>query len=449
MEVTVKEIQIPHNVEAEEAVLGSLLVDPKMAYVSIADILEPSYFFVQKHAWIYEAIQRLNRQGIVPDFVTLCDELERRERLERVGGAAYITHLIGAVPSALRVEAYAEIVRDAALRRRLIRAASQVVELAHDERRAIEDVQREAERAVLDARSEGQRDHAIYDLVTAVSDEVEERLENPAEVPGLSTGIRALDEMLGGMEPGLYILAARPSMGKTALALQIVSHVAAGGRRAMIFSLEMSGQQIAQRLIASRARVTQLDLRRGQLDQEERVRFFRASGEVSDWSLSIHTGNTTPGSVRAKVQRQQLQGEVALVVVDYLGLMKPNRDAETRNLELGHLARDLLLVTKELEVPILVLHQLNRGVESRSDKRPLLSDLRESGQLEEHADVVLMLYRDGYYHQESERADIMEVWVRKNRLSGPSDTLCELYWRGEYMRCASLSKQEALEAESG
>ncbi len=440
-------IQIPHNVEAEGAVLGSLLIDPTMAYVDTADILKPEHFFVQKNAWIYEAIQRLNRDGVVPDYVTLRDELARRGRLESIGGEAYLMGLINVVPSALHVEAYANIVQEAAIRRRLIQAASEVAKLAYDESRDIGAVQREAETAVLNARPDGKGDHAIYDLVSVVNEDVAERMENPTDIPGLPTGIRALDEMLGGLETGLYILAARPSVGKTAIALQIASHVASGGQDVMLFTLEMSPEQITRRILSSRAAVSQDELKRGLLDHEGYVRFVEASGVVSDWPLSVHTGNVTPGIVRAKVQRQQLRGDVSLVVVDYLGLMSGDGEAETRNLELGNIARNLLLTAKELDVPILTIHQLNRGVESRSDKRPLLSDLRESGQLEEHADVVLMLYRDGCYYPDSERADIMEIWVRKNR-NGPSGALCELFWQAEYGRCVSLVERESPSCDS-
>jgi replicative DNA helicase len=181
------------------------------------------------------------------------------------------------------------------------------------------------------------------------------------------------------------------------------------------------------------------------LDTEAFGRFAEAAAEVSEWPLSVHTRNVTAGSVRAKAQRQQLQDDVSLIVVDYLGLMSDgsNSSAESRSLELGSIARNLLLVAKDLEVPILSIHQLNRSVENRSDKRPLLADLRGSGQLEEHADVALMLYRDGYYYPGSERANIMEIWVRKNRLGGPSGTVCELFWQGEYMRCVPLSKSES------
>ena len=439
------ELRIPHNIDAEEAVLGSLLIDPSMAYVAVVDILEPDHFFVQKNVWVYEAIQTLNRKGVTPDFVTLCDELERQERLEAIGGAAYLTGLINTVPSALRVADYARIVRDDAIRRRLINAASEVAQLAYDEGRELDVVQRQAETAVLNTRVDGDGDHEIYDLVRKVYDTAEERMQNPTDIPGLPTGIPALDKMLGGLNPGLYLLAARPSMGKTAIALQIASSVAAARHPVMFFTLEMSPQQITQRIVCSWAGVSQLALERGQLDTEAFGRFAEAAAEVSEWPLSVHTRNVTAGSVRAKAQRQQLQGDVSLVVVDYLGLMSDGSDGgtESRSLELGSIARNLLLVAKDLEVPILSIHQLNRSVENRSDKRPLLADLRGSGQLEEHADVVLMPYRDGYYYPGSERANIMEIWVRKNRLGGPSGTVCELFWQGEYMRCVPLARMES------
>lgn len=432
-----KEIQIPHDVEAEEAVLGSLLIDPELAFVVVEDSLRPEDFLIQKNAWVYEAIQKLNRAGIIPDYVTLADELERQERLESIGGAAYLGRLINSVPSALRVEAYAGIVREAANRRQLIKAASDVVKLAYDESLDIETVQRSAETAVLNTRPDLEGDHDIYDLVSAVNEDVAEQMAHPTDVPGLPTGIRALDRMLGGLEPGLYLLAARPSMGKTSVALQIASNVASSGERVKLFTLEMAPQKITKRLLCSWAGVSIEELNRGALEHDEYVRLVETAGVVSEWPLSIHTGNTTAGSVRAKIQREQLHGDVSLVVIDYLGLMSAPEKPETRNLELGAIARDLLLIANELEVPILAVHQLNRSVESRVDKRPMLSDLRESGQLEEHSDVVVMLYRDEYYYPDSERANIMEIWVRKNR-NGPAGVVCELFWQERYMRCVSI-----------
>ena len=240
-------------------------------------------------------------------------------------------------------------------------------------------------------------------------------------------------------------------MGKSALALQrkirAASNVAAAGGRVMIFTLEMSPVQLVQRLTCSWAGVSLLGLQRGTLDQESYARFVQTIGEINEWPVSLHTGEVTPGVVRAKVQRALLQSDVDLVVVDYLGLMALDQaqTAETRNLELGGIGRGLLRAAKALDVPVLALHQLNRGVDGRMDKRPLLSDLRESGQLEEHADVVLMLYREGYYDNgngngnHSERENVMEVWVRKNRLGGPAGERCEVYWQGAYMRCRELA----------
>ncbi len=437
-----KQPTIPHNVEAEEAVLGSLLIDPAFAYVTVTPILKPDDFYVHKNAWMYDAIHSLNQRSVRPDYVTLCDELERQGRLEEIGGAAYLTHLINVVPSALRVEAYAHIVEQAAIRRRLIQAASEVAQLAYDEELDVDVVQTRSEEAVLNTRHDSGEDHDISALVNDLFAEAEEWMEHPTDMPGLPTGIRPLDEMLGGLQTGLYLLAARPSMGKTALALQIASNVAAMGGRVMIFTLEMSPAQLAQRLTCSWAGVSQRDLTRGALNRENYARFVQTAGEVHEWPVSVHTGDVTAGVVRAKVQREQLRGDVALVIVDYLGLMSSDQTVETRNLELGGIGRGLLRAAKALDVPIVAIHQLNRGVDNRADKRPLLSDLRESGQLEEHADVALMLYREGYYDDASFRANVMEVWVRKNRLGGPAGERCELFWQGAYMRCCELEKEE-------
>ncbi len=293
----------------------------------------------------------------------------------------------------------------------------------------------------------------LQDIIETVFAQAEDRMNNPTDCPGISTGLRPLDGLLGGLQTGFYILAARPSMGKTALALQreirAASNVASSGERVMVFTLEMSPEQLVRRLACSWAEVSLRDLLRGKLEPESYARFTRAVGEINEWPVSLHTGDVTPGVVRAKVQRELLRGDVALVIVDYLGLLSPDQHtlkrAETRNLELGGIARGLLLAANALDTPMLSIHQLNRGVDGRTDKRPMLSDLRESGQLEEHADVVLMLYREGYYDNgnggvdnENERANVMEVWSRKNRVDGPAGERCELFWRGAMMRCYEM-----------
>jgi replicative DNA helicase len=430
----------PHNIEAEESVLGALLIDP-LAYANVATILEPDDFYLQKNAWIYEAMRNLHNRGVQVDPTTICDELERHERLEPVGGSAYVTGLIAVAPNALHAKEYAQIVSVKASRRRLLNAASEVAMLAYNEELGIDETQARAETAILDARRNTGGLVTASEGARGLWDDIEDWQENPAEIRGLSTGLTPLDKTIGGLEAGLYVLAARPSIGKTAMGLQIASNVAQRGRKVIFFTLEMSVKKLYERLASSLAKVSLDRVRRGKASSEELQALAQELGEFSECQFMIHTGVVTAGDIRAIVQRESLRDEVALVVVDYLGLMASAKRAETRNLELGAIARSLLLAANDLDVPIIAIHQLNRSVEMRADKRPLLSDLRESGQIEEHADVVLMLYREGYYNPDSELANVMEVWVRKNRLGGPADRRCDMYWHGEYMRCEPLTQQ--------
>jgi replicative DNA helicase len=432
--------QQPCNLEAEKSVLGALLIDPS-ACATVAPILEPSDFYLQKNSWVYEAIRDLHRHGRPLDLTTIADEIERRGRLEDIGGIAYLTGLTTVTPSALHAEEYARIVGEKASRRRLLQAASEVAKLAYNEDLGIDETQTRAETAVLDARRDTGSLVKADELADDLWRDIEEWQNNPAEIRGLSTGLTPLDKTIGGLEPGLYVLAARTSMGKTALALQIASNVAQRGRKVIYFTLEMDEKQLSRRLTSSVAGISLDQVKRGQAAPEELKKLSVAVAEFSEWKFMIQPGIVTAGDIRAIVQRESLRDKVELVVVDYLGLMASTKRTETRNLELGEITRGLLLAAKDLEVPIIALHQLNRSVEKRSDKTPLLSDLRESGQIEEHADAVLMLYREGYYNPESESANVMQVWIRKNRLGGPAGRVCELYWHGEYMRCEPLARQ--------
>jgi replicative DNA helicase len=428
----------PHNIESEEALLGALLIDPA-AYITVAANLQADDFYRQKNRYIWEAIDVLKQRGDSVDHVTVSDELEKRGRLEEIGGAAYLTHLLGSVGSVMSAKTYAESIRSASVRRQLIRAASGIAKLAYDEEIEAEEAQAKAEGLLLGSRRDGSGTVELADLMPELYEDVTYWREHPGEPRGLLTGLNALDKMLGGLKSGLYLLAARPSLGKTSVALQVASNVARRGQKVIIFTLEMSEEQIRNRLTFSEARLTQQQVESGETTEEEHTRLIKAMGEVADWPIVIHEGTVTAGDIRAVTQRETMRGgDVGLVIVDYLGLMAASKQADTRNLELGAISRGLLLAAKDLDTPILAVHQLNRSVDNRADKRPMLSDLRESGRLEEDADVVLMLYRDGYYYPESERADIMEIWVRKNRLGGPAGERCEMYWRGRYMRCEPL-----------
>jgi len=430
------ETPVLYNVEAEEAVLGSLLIDPA-AYTDVAPLLTSDDYYIRKNGWIHEAICTIVERGEQIDLVALCDELDRSGRLEETGGMAYLTHLMNVVPSALHATQYAGIVSEYGARRRLLDAATIAAKAAHDTDAHLDDVLARAEAAVLSVRRADSTGIAAAQLMDQLYDLVTDWMNNPlreGEVRGLATGIGPLDRALGGLGQGLYLVAARPSMGKTALVLQIAANVASLGQRVVVFSLELDADEIGLRMACSRAHVPLDRLRRGEAEGEEYSKVIQAIGEISEWPLTIHSGGAPRASdVRAVVQRQQAHAGVALVIVDGLGLMESVKDAETRNLELGSISRDLKITANTLGVPIIAVHQLSRAVEQRADKRPLMSDLRESGRLEEDADVILMLYREGYYDATSPEANLAEVWIRKNRLGGPAGRAVQLYWMEELM----------------
>ena len=438
--------QPPHNAEDEEAVLGSLMIDPA-AYADVGPILAPPDFYAVKNGWVYDAIRTVVERGERVDIITLCDELERHKHLEDVGGAAHITELMSIVPSAFNAKQYARIVRDAAVRRSLLNAASEVAKAAHDTSVELEETLARAETAVLGVRRAAGKATDAKALMGHLHDLVTEWMNTPlaeGQTRGLSTGIPPLDRALGGLEPGLYLVAARPSMGKTAFALQCAANIVERGQRVMFFSLEMSADQAGLRLACSRSRVELDQLKRGVATPEEHQRVLESLDVMGEWPLTIvHAGgNLRAGDVRARVQREQVRGEVAAVFVDGLWLMAASKNVENRNLELGSISRELKLAADALGVPVVAVHQLSRAVENRADKRPLLSDLRESGRLEEDADVVLMLYREGYYDPASLDANVAEVWVRKNRLGGPAGRCIKLFWLGKYMRFVELAPCE-------
>ena len=437
----------PHNLEAEKAVLGSLIVDPG-AHSEVQPTLMSADFYVGKHQRIYTAICAIVARGEQADIITLRDELRRRGWLEEVGGDVYLSELAEGVPRPAYAAQYARQVLDAATRRRLLYAANEVERAAHDTTISVDDALTMAETAVLSLRRASGSEVDAQSLMERLHGRVTDWQENPlaeGETRGLATGIRPLDKALGGLEPGLFLLAARPSMGKTALTLQVSSNIAGRNQRVIFFSLEMSPEQVGLRLACTHARVELDRLKRGVVAPEEYERVITSIGAISEWPLIIHTGGFRAGDVRAIIQREQRRGEVAAVFVDGLWLMAASKDVENRNLELGSISRELKLAADALGVPIVAVHQLSRAVEQRADKRPLMSDLRESGRLEEDADVILMLYREGYYSPGSPEANVAEIWIRKNRLGGPSGRCVKLFWLGKYMQFAELQRSEAAE----
>jgi len=423
----------PQNAEAEEAVLGSILIDPD-AVIRVATILQPTDFYREKHGWIYETALALHERREPIDFLTVCDELERREQLDPLGGPAFIMSLINAVPTSIHAEHYARIVERTATRRRLIEAASQIAVLAYQEADDVDEVVDRAEQ-VLFGVSERRLSRDLVPIKQILSeyyDRIEYLTSHQGQMIGIPTGFGDIDKLLGGLQRSdMVILAARPSVGKTSLALGIAHNAAKKYRqRVAFFSLEMSAEQVVQRLISAETGINSQRLRRGEIAEDEWGRFMKAAGDLSETLFYI---DDTPGvsalELRTKARRVHAEVGIDLIVVDYLQLMRGESRSENRVQEISSISRSLKGLARELNLPLLALSQLSRGVEARTDKRPILSDLRESVALEQDADVVIFIYRDELYNENTERRNIADIIVAKHR-NGPTGTVA-LYFKKE------------------
>ncbi|MFN4294550.1 MAG: replicative DNA helicase [Thermoflexales bacterium] len=415
----------PHSVEAEEAVLGSLLIDPE-AVARVASFLTPDHFYVVKHQWIYEAMLRLHDRREPIDLLTVSSELAHNNRLDEVGGEPYIAQLTNAVPTALNVEAYARAVEGLAVRRRMINAAGEIARIAYDQSLPTQ-VFFEKSEATLFGVTEGHGEGHMVPIRKAVSDFFErlEYLHEHRDEPlGIPTGYHDLDRLTGGLQKGdLIIVAARPGVGKTSLMLNIGYHAALKHRqRVAIFSLEMSNEQLVQRFIAAETGIDSQRLRIADLKDEEWGALTRISMQMADQMIFLDdTPSLSPLDLRVKARRIYQEYGLDLIIVDYLQLMSGETGARSDNRvqEISYISRSLKAIARELKVPLVAGSQLSRLVEQRSDKRPMLSDLRESGSIEQDADIVLFIYRDELYNPDTEFKNIAEIHVAKNR-NGPT-----------------------------
>ncbi|MGD8625865.1 MAG: replicative DNA helicase [Anaerolineae bacterium] len=423
----------PQNIEAEEAILGALLIDPD-AIIRVATILKPEDFYREKHGWIYDTALSLHERREPIDFLTVCDELDHREQLDEVGGPAFITTLINAVPTSVHAEHYARIVERTATRRRLLDAAGQIAVLAYQEADDVDEVVDRSEQ-ILFGVSERRISRELVPIRHVLSeyyDRIEYLTRHRGEMIGIPTGFTDIDRLLGGLQRSdMVILAARPSVGKTSLALGFAHNAAKRfGQRVAFFSLEMSNEQVVQRLISAETGINAQRLRRGEIEQDEWSRFIKATNDLAETHFFI---DDTPGAsaleLRSKARRLHAEVGIDLVVVDYLQLMRGDFRSENRVQEISSISRALKALARELNVPVLALSQLSRGVESRTDKRPILSDLRESGALEQDADVVMFIYRDELYNENTERKNLADIIVAKHR-NGPTGTVT-LYFKKE------------------
>ncbi len=424
----------PHSVEAEQSVLGGLLID-NLAWDRAADQVAEFDFYRHEHREIFGAIGHLIGAGKPADVITVNEHLERSGKAEACGGIAYLNSLAQSVPSAANLRRYAEIVRERSVLRKLISASDDIATQAFNPQgRPVSLILDEAESLIFKIGEEGQRNAqgfvGIDRLMAALIDRVNELAENGAEeVTGVRAGFYDLDKMTAGLQKGdLVVLAARPSMGKTAFALNIAEHVAAIEELPVIvFSMEMGASQLALRLVGSLGRIDQQRLRTGALHDDEWGRLTEAVEKLTKAKLFIDESPAlNPAELRARARRmaRQFGGTLGLIVVDYLQLMTgtSKSDGENRATELSEISRSLKALAKELQCPVLALSQLNRSVETRNDKRPMMSDLRESGAIEQDADVIMFIYRDDYYNKESKEPGVAEIILAKQR-NGPVGTV--------------------------
>ena len=441
----------PHSVEAEQSVLGGMLLDPA-AWDKIADLIGEQDFYRIEHRLIYRHIERLSDQARPVDVITVAESLESHAELEKAGGLAYVGSLAHNVPSAANIRRYAEIVRERSIMRKLAEVGSDIATSAYNPGgREAGQLLDEAESKVLAISEAGERGGQGFVAMPPLLTQVVERIEtlyardNPSDVTGIATGFTDLDSMTSGLQPGdLVIVAGRPSMGKTAFSLNIAEHVALEQNRPVaVFSMEMGGAQLAMRMIGSVGKLDQHTLRTGKLEDDDWSRMTHALGRLNDAPIFI---DETPGlnalELRSRARRLHRQNDgLGLIVVDYLQLMSAisGKASENRATEISEISRSLKGLAKELHVPVIALSQLNRGLEQRPNKRPVMSDLRESGAIEQDADLILFIYRDVVYNPDTEDKGKAEIIVGKQR-NGPIGTV-GLAFRGEYTRFENLARE--------
>ena len=441
----------PHSIEGESSVLGGLLLDND-AWDRVGDILTDSDFYRYEHRLIYACVGALINASKPADVITVFEHLQSQGKSEEVGGLAYLNSLAQYVPSASNIRRYAEIVRDRAILRKLVSASDEIATNAFNPKgRPVADIVDESEQKIFNIGEQGKRNkegfQAMESLVVKLLDRVQEMADNPNDVTGVPTGFYDLDRMTAGLQAGdLVVLAARPSMGKTALAINIAEHVALNeGLPVAVFSMEMGAAQLAVRIVGSIGRIDQGHLRTGKLTDEEWPRLSEAIEKLRTISLHIdESAGLNSSELRANARRLSRQcGQLGLIVVDYLQLMSgSSSDGENRATELGEISRGLKMLARELKCPVIALSQLNRSVEQRPDKRPMMSDLRESGAIEQDADIIMFIYRDEYYTKEAcKEPGVAEVIIAKQR-NGPTGTVKLAFLR-------NITKFESLASGGG
>lgn len=432
----------PHNIEAEQSVLGSMLVDKEIIPM-VMEILNSEDFYKESHKVIFDSIMDLFDAGEPVDLVTVSERLRKSDNLEAVGGIGYLTDIAVAVPTTANVKHYAGIVWEKSILRKLIKGASDIVNMGYESHEEVAYVLDRAEQTIFDimqTRSIRGIQH-IKDVLVDTFNRLEMLYNSKSYITGIPSGFTDLDYKTAGFQNSdLILIAARPSMGKSSFALNIAQHAAVHHRIPVaIFSLEMSREQIANRMLASEVMIDNQKINTGKLNDEDWQKIARALGPLSEAPLYIDdTAGASVVEIGAKCRRLKLEKNIGLVIVDYLQLMQGRGRTENRQQEISEISRSLKVLAKEINIPIIALSQLSRAPEARSDHRPMLSDLRESGAIEQDADIVIFIYRDDYYNPDTDKRNLAEIIIAKHR-NGSTGTV-ELRWFGEYTKFANLQK---------
>ena len=441
----------PHNNEAEQSVIGAIFLEPQ-ALITAAELLVPEDFYRTAHQKIFDTMVSLSDKGQAIDVVTVTEELSAKKELEDVGGISYLTEIANSVPTAANIVFYAKIVEEKALLRRLIRVATSIVEDGYAREDEVEALLSEAEKKMMEVsnrKNAGDFRH-IKDVLVETYDNIELLHTRKGDITGIPTGFRDLDKMTAGFQRNdLIILAARPSVGKTAFALNVAQNVATKtDENVAIFSLEMGAEQLVMRMLCAEGNIDASALRTGSLEAEDWRKLTMAMGSLSNAGIFIDdSSGIRVNEIRSKCRRLQQEHGLGMIIIDYLQLISGSgRSGENRQQEVSEISRSLKGLARELKVPVIALSQLSRGVEQRQDKRPMMSDLRESGSIEQDADIVSFLYREDYYDKETENQNIIEIIIAKQR-NGPTGTV-SLAFAKEYNKFVNIdwSQHEAAPA---
>lgn len=435
----------PNSLEAEQSVLGAMLLDKEAISVA-TEFVSGEDFYREAHKEIFEAVVELFDKGQPVDLITLPEKLKVRNTLEAVGGITYLTNLMNIVPSTHNVGNYAKIIEEKSLLRKLIKASNEIMSKSYEGPGDISTVLEGAEKAIFDISLNRSNQGFVHikNILNSNFDKIEELYLNKGKITGVSTGFTDLDEILSGLQKSdLVLVAARPSMGKTSFILNMVQQSGIRDKVATaIFSLEMSKEQLTQRIICAEALIDSHKLRIGDITEDEWVKLARAMGPLSEAPIYIDdTPAISMSEMRAKCRKLKIEHNLGLVLIDYLQLMSGNGKYDSRQQEISDISRALKGMAKELGVPVVACAQLSRAPELRADHRPIMSDLRESGAIEQDADVIMFLYRDEYYHADTEKKNIAEVIISKQR-NGPTGTI-ELVWLGQFTKFANKERTYA------